>query len=284
MRRLPHAWRALEPEQRLAALTSLGLFASMFLPWYSKTDTLVVHGAPKATETSLSAFQAFSFVEAAVLLVSAAVLSMLLARAERRTFQLPGGDGVILMIAGGWTALLIFYRLLDKPGLQGNDRVTATVGVEWGIFIALLLALGLAYAGGRIRALERPPAPLRRPRRGAPRAVLADPEPPWDPSPPREPPRPPAPPRVPRERAVAADLVAADLAAADLAAVDLDATVVIPGRARPGTPPGPAAPVPAREHSDARESSGARKRGERSPFPPAPPEQLSFEDPPTRPE
>ncbi len=174
MTRVLHAWRALEPEQRLAALTSLGLFASMFLPWYSKTDTLVVHGIPKATETSLSAFQAFSFVEAAVLLVSAAVLSTLLARAEERTFQLPGGDGVSLMIAGGWTALLIFYRLLDKPGLQGNDRVTATVGVEWGIFIALLLALGLLYAGGRIRALERPPAPLRRPRRDGPRARPAD--------------------------------------------------------------------------------------------------------------
>ncbi len=164
-----NAWRALQPERRLAALASLGLFASMFLHWYSKTDTLVVRGAATSTETSLSAFQAFSFVEAAVLLVSAGVLAMLFARAEGRTFQLPGGDGLIVMIAGGWTALLIFYRLLDKPGLQGNERVTATVGVEWGIFIALLLALALVYAGGRMRASERPEPPLRRPRAARPR-------------------------------------------------------------------------------------------------------------------
>ncbi len=164
MTRLAKAWRALEPEQRLAALAALGLFASMFLPWYSKTDTLVVHGAAKAAATSLSAFQAFSFVEAAVLLVSAGVLAMLFARAEERVFQLPGGDGLVTIVAGGWSALLIFYRLLDKPGVQGNERVTATVGVEWGIFIALLLALGLAYAGARIRALERPAPPLRRAR------------------------------------------------------------------------------------------------------------------------
>jgi hypothetical protein len=77
---------------------------------------------------------------------------MLFARAERRTFQLPGGDGLIVMVAGGWTALLIFYRLLDKPGLQGNQRITATVGVQWGIFIALLVALGLLYTGTRMRA------------------------------------------------------------------------------------------------------------------------------------
>jgi len=168
MTRLAHAWRAIEPEQRLAALTALGLFASMFLPWYSKTNTLVVHGVPKATATSLSAFQAFSFVEAAVLLVSAGVLTMLFARAEQRAFQLPGGDGLIVMIAGGWCALLIFYRLLDKPSLQSSERITATVGVEWGIFLALLFALGLTYAGTRMRALERPEPPLRRARRQSP--------------------------------------------------------------------------------------------------------------------
>lgn len=170
--RLAHAWHALEPEQRLAAIAAIGLFVSMFLPWYSKTDTVVVHGAAKATETSLSAFQAFSFVEAAVLLVSAGVLAILFGRAEQRRFQLPGGDGLIVLGAGGWTALLIFYRLLDKPGLEGNERVTAAVGVEWGIFIALLLALGLVYAGGRIRAAERPEAPARRTR---PRSPTPDP-------------------------------------------------------------------------------------------------------------
>jgi hypothetical protein len=288
MTRLLHAWRALEPEQRLAALASLGLFASMFLPWYSKTDTLVVHGAPRATEASLSAFQAFSFVEAAVLLVSAAVLGMLLARAEGRAFQLPGGDGVILMIAGGWTALLIFYRLLDKPGLQGNDRVTATVGVEWGIFIALLLALGLAYAGGRIRALERPPAPLRRPRRGGPRAA-GDPQPPWDP----EPPWSPSPPREPRPRVQQEPLPSARLPVSATRPLstgraleadrpldvrppaDEDATIVTPTRTKRAR----SAPAPARG-----------RENQRPRYPPAPPgrspdgEQLSFEDPPTRPE
>jgi hypothetical protein len=271
MMRLVHAWRTLAPEQRLGALTSLGLFASMFLPWYSKTDTLVVHGVPKAAETSLSAFQAFSFVEAAVLLVSAAVLFMLFARGEGRMFQLPGGDGTIVMIAGGWTALLIFYRLLDKPGLHGNERVTATVGVEWGIFIALLLALGLAYAGARMRALEKPPAPLRRARRRGGRDT-AEAETIWDPSPPRDP----APRRRSRPRPAAAGGPAEPLAPREPdPSPDLDATVVTPGRIRSGGAAPSVAPVPARE------------RASRARYPPPPSgsasegEQLSFEDPPT---
>src|SRR5438874_7091130 len=151
MTRLLDAWRALERERRLVAVAALGLFLSMFLPWYSKT--LIEQGSGKAGQTglktgeaSLNAFQAFSWVEAAVLLVSAGVLAMLFARAERRNFQLPGGDGFIVMVAGAWAAVLIFYRLLDKPGLMGNERLTADVGVKWGIFIALLVALGLLYA------------------------------------------------------------------------------------------------------------------------------------------
>lgn len=152
MTRLAHAWRALAREQRSAAIAGLGLFLSMLLPWYSKT--FFERGSAKTGQQNLNAFQAFSFVEAAVLLVSAGVLAALFARAERRTFRLPGGDGLIVMIAGGWTAILIFYRLLDKPSLHGNQQITTTVGVQWGIFIALLVALGLAYAGARMRTNE----------------------------------------------------------------------------------------------------------------------------------
>src|SRR5437764_13825650 len=155
MTRLLDAWRALERERRLVAAAALGLFLSMFLPWYSKSVTAQVSGKLQHAQSSLNAFEAFSWVEAAVLLVSAGVLAMLFARAERRHFRLPGGDGFIVIVAGAWAAVLIFYRLLDKPGLTGNEKLTADVGVKWGIFIALLVALGLLYAGTHLRASER---------------------------------------------------------------------------------------------------------------------------------
>jgi len=263
--RLAGAWRRLAPERRAAALLSAGLFASMFLHWYSKTDTLVVHGAAKATETSLSAFQAFSFVEAAVLLVSAGVLTMLFARAEGGRFQVPGGDGLIVMIAGGWAALLIFYRMLDKPGLHGNARVTATVGVEWGIFVALLLALGLLAAGRRIRAHERPEPPLLR-RRGA-----------------RERPR-----RAPQgEAARFAPSAAAHAPGPDqwTAATAATAGAQPPPLAQEPTPSLAQEPPTVIASARAPRAPAASVTGRRRPrYPPAPAgtrgEQLSFEDPP----
>jgi hypothetical protein len=229
------AWRNLEAEGRPVVLIAFGLFVSMFLPWYSKTDTVVVEKTSKAghaaaaalaSQTSLNAFQAFSWVEAAVLLTSGGILFLLFKRAEGANFRMPGGDGAVVMAAGAWAALLVFYRLLDKPGLQGSQRITATVGVEWGIFVALLLALALAYTGRRMTASEQPGPPLRRPDRHRSR-------------------------RSERE--------------------DAD---------HRADPPATAATEPLRTPAAARPRSGAAVPA-RSPYPPAPHEQLSFEDPPS---
>jgi hypothetical protein len=266
MTRLLNAWGALGREQRLAALTSLGLFVSMLLPWYSKT---VVESA-KAGQTrlptsqaSLSAFQAFSFVEAAVLLVSVGVLAILFARAEERDFQLPGGDGTIVMLAGAWAAILIFYRLFDKPGLQGNQRIVSTVGVQWGIFAALLLALGLAYVGRRVRTGEGGAPPLSR---SGQRGQRADSER-W-----HEPDEPVAvPPSYehdydePPARSREAQREAG-------AATDRTAPSRAPAAEGVGSPIGPTVPsTPAGER---------RSRRERPRYPPPPSEQMSFEDAP----
>jgi hypothetical protein len=159
--RLPRALGALEPEQRIAAGAALALWISMFLPWYGKSVTETVKNSLRAAGYDLSAFGAFSFVEAAVLLVATAVLALLFARAERRAFHLPGGDGLVILAGGVWVSVLIFYRMLDKPGTTGNDRLTTTVGLQWGIFFALAASLSLAYAGARVRAAHRPEPALR---------------------------------------------------------------------------------------------------------------------------
>jgi hypothetical protein len=165
MTRLSSAWRALTPDQRLAGAASAALFVTMFLPWYQQN---AVVNSPRATplqSRNLNAFQVFSFVEAAVLLVALAVIYLLFARGERRSFQLPGGDGTVVFAAGIWVALLLILRLFDKPGITTHG-IAANVGIQWGIFFALAAAGLLAVAGSRMRAGARPEPPLlRRPRR-----------------------------------------------------------------------------------------------------------------------
>jgi hypothetical protein len=142
----------------MASFAALGLFLTMLLPWYQQNGFSGPHSQPSSND--LNAFAVFSFVEAAVLLVAVGVLGLLFARAERHTFHLPGGDGTVIMGAGLWAALLLVWRLFDKPGITGRG-VAANVGIQWGIFFALAAAGALAYAGGRMRrATQRREPPL----------------------------------------------------------------------------------------------------------------------------
>lgn len=174
--RLGRAWRALTPDGRIATFAAVGLFLSMFLPWYQQNAVVSSDRVRPLQSQDLTAFGVFSFVEAAVLLVALGVLALLFARAERRTFHLPGGDGAVVMGAGLWAVLLLVWRLFDKPGIATNG-VAANVGIQWGIFFALGAAGGLVYAGSRMRRGQRPPAPLVR-ERARPRPPSETPPPP----------------------------------------------------------------------------------------------------------
>jgi hypothetical protein len=159
--RIARAWQALSPERRLAAAASLALFVTLFLPWYRVTvvETSVTHYRLPATQT-FSGWGAFSFVEAAVLLVAISVLALLFYRAEGRAFHLPGGDGWVIGLAGLWTCFLVIWRMFDKQGVTSQGQVALSSGIEWGIFVTLAVAALLAYAGNRVRAAHQPEPPL----------------------------------------------------------------------------------------------------------------------------
>ncbi len=188
--------KRLAPEEKQAGAAALGLVVALFLPWYGKN---VAQGGA-IVSGNLNAFSVVSFVEAAIMLVAAGVLGLLYARARERPFHLPGGDGTVIMAAGAWAAFLLVWRLFDKPDVEGAG---ATVGIQWGWFVAVVMAGLLAAAGARLRAANRPeppnPAaeldweqPVRAPRErtrpadhGAVTEVLRD-RPSWEGDPPPE--------------------------------------------------------------------------------------------------
>jgi hypothetical protein len=269
MTRLSHAWAAMSRERRIAAVAALALLVTMFLPWYGlqslNRKTGVIHSH------DINAFGDVSFVEAAVFLVAAGVLVLLFARAEGREFNMPGGDGTIVALAGGWAGLLIFYRVFDRPDGNGYP-----VGVQWGFFLAFVAAGSLAYAGWRMRAGERPAPPVRR-RRARPGAPGEDHGFERDdegapgsfeegPPPEHESATAPAGARAGGEedRRTATPEPSEETAPVGIAA----------SRRAPAPPPAPAEPEP--------ESEPTRRRRPRYPPAPGGPEQLSFEDPPPR--
>jgi hypothetical protein len=255
MSRLTRAWRAMDPEQRLASAASLALLVTMFFPWYGLQSVNRKTGA--ISSHMINAFGDVSFVEAAVFLVAAGVVVMVIARAEGRAFHLPGGDGTIVMVAGGWAALLIFYRVFSRPAGHGYP-----VGIEWGFFLAFVSAGVLTYAGWRMRSLERPepPASATRPR-GRPPA-------PGESGPRSE--------RAPRAEPSAAEQDGAPSASPPTS--DADPTALVPSSPRSRRGREAAAP----DESEAPARPRYPPRPPRSPSSSPEAGQLSFEDSPPR--
>lgn len=186
--------KGLSNTQMRAGFAAIGLLLCMVLPWYRASFPQ----PGRIARDNLTAFGAFSWVEAAVFVVSGAVLYLLWARSQQRGFHLPGGDGWAVTIAGGWTVFLLAYRLFDRP-----DVAQGSVGVQWGLFVTMGVAVALMLAGQAMRREGRPeppnPAaddptweePARRERRPVDAAavtrVLGDERPTWEGEPPPPP-------------------------------------------------------------------------------------------------
>jgi hypothetical protein len=255
MTRLTRAWGALAPEQRLAAVAAVALLVTMFFPWYELQSLNRKTGA--INSHSISAFGDVSFVEAAVFLVAAGVTALLFARAERRDFHMPGSDGAVVMIAGGWATLLIFYRVFSRPAGHGYP-----VGIQWGFFLAFVAAGALTYAGWRMRATSTPEPPLVRSR--------ASRRPPAD-----------------EDVTVLAPTPRRGERAAPVAAHGARPPASTPQRSQTPPVPSHSAAAPRAEESGdgaavppATTQPAAGPPRKRPRFPPAPSDQLSFEDQP----
>ncbi len=270
MTRIARAWGALAPEQRIASVAALALLVTMFLPWYELQSLDRKTGA--INSSSISAFGDVSFVEAAVFLVAAGVIALLFARAERKDFHMPGSDGAVVMVAGGWATLLIFYRVFSRPAGHGYP-----VGIQWGFFLAFVASGALTYAGWRMRATSTPETPLRARRRRATlgeditvhiedTTVLGEDITVVAPSPRRQERAAPVPAR-PDQTRTDAEPGPTHGTQAPVRTPDL----------RPSPEAPPATTTPARPARAGSRGSSAPKRPR---FPPKPSEQLSFEDQP----
>lgn len=147
---LERAARHLTDGRRLATVACVVLLVSLFLPWYEMN--VVPQGAKAFVTTTISAFGSFTWIEAAILLATASVLTLLWFRHVGRRVELPGSDGTVLALAGGWVMLLLIVRVFDKPAVTGG---TGTVGLQWGLLVAMAAGGGLLAAGLTMRAIEK---------------------------------------------------------------------------------------------------------------------------------
>lgn len=143
----------LDDGRKLSALAGLAFLVSLFLPWFQKS--VLPAGAKEFVTTSLTAFGAFSWIEAALLLVDLAILLLLYLRSTGRRVELPADDGTMIAIAGGWMLVLLVIRVVfAKPEVTGAAGTAPTVGLQWGLLVAMAAAGGMLASGLASRTIE----------------------------------------------------------------------------------------------------------------------------------
>jgi hypothetical protein len=140
--------RGLRGNERLA-VAAVGLIViSLPLPWYSVSGSDLVR-------TGLGSF---SFAEGAILLTGAAVVFLALQVGGGYVPPRPLTEWGLFVVAGIWIALIVAYRMLDRPELNLDlplARIETHYGLGYGIFVALAGAVLLVIVGIRTRAKRR---------------------------------------------------------------------------------------------------------------------------------
>jgi len=132
-----------------AAASALLVISLLFFPWFSLThaSTRFDGGEPVSdafvcgnADYSCGGFETFPILR--WLLIAAALAPLILAYILVRGHKLSWAPGEMTMVAGFSAFILITYNgIIDRPG------DTFGLSLDWGYWIALLSALGIALTG-----------------------------------------------------------------------------------------------------------------------------------------
>jgi hypothetical protein len=132
--------------QKIAGAAGLVLLVSLWFSWYGVdvgggVAESIVEDA--GIDTSANAWQSFDIIDLLLFLTALAAIAFAALAAAGRRVDLPVEPAQVVAGLGALSVLAILYRIINQPG--PNDAI----GLKFGVFLGLLAALGVAYAGWR---------------------------------------------------------------------------------------------------------------------------------------
>ncbi len=141
---------------KVAGGAGLVLLISLFLPWYGVN---IDFGGIDGPSVSATAWEAFSFTDLLAFVAAVAAIAVVVLHTQNKLGALPVPAGQLLLGIGGLALLFILFRTVNPPGPSEAD-----LGRKIGLFIGLIAAAGVAYAGKLLS--DEPHAPTVAPTSG----------------------------------------------------------------------------------------------------------------------
>jgi hypothetical protein len=135
--------------EKIAGVSAVLLFIFMFLDWFgveiSGEDGSVAFGSGAGG----SAWDALDFIPIILVITIVVALVSVFLRLSDSDYEPPISINVAVAVLGGLSTLLILYRIIDPPGFGTFGGVSVDATLEFGIFLGLVTAAGIAYGGYR---------------------------------------------------------------------------------------------------------------------------------------
>ncbi len=194
--------------EKVAGVSAVLLFVSMFLDWFGVEISGEGGSVSFGSGAGGSAWDALDFIPIVlVLAVVVAVVNAVL-RLSDSEYEPPISMNVVVAVLGGISVLLILFRIISPPGFGTFGGVSVDATLEYGIFLGLLAAIGIAFGGYKAMQEEgisfsdtadklsgpgagSPPPPSATPPPPPPSSGGTPPQPPAGGAPPPPPPPPP---------------------------------------------------------------------------------------------
>jgi hypothetical protein len=186
--------------EKIAGVSAILLFIFMFFDWYSVTIS-GISSAVHIEGSGGNAWDTLDFIPIVLLVTIIATIANAAIEASESEVETPVHGGTVVTVLGAISFLLILFRIIDTPTFASYGGVSADGSVEFGIFLALIAAAGIAYGGYRAMQEEGTTFGDAADRlsggSGAGPSAGPPPPPPPPASPPPPPPPPPSPPPPP---------------------------------------------------------------------------------------
>jgi hypothetical protein len=135
--------------EKIAGVSAVLLFIFMFFDWFGVEISGQGGSVSFGSGAGGSAWDALDFIPIVLVIAIVVALINVFLRLSDSDYEPPVSMNVAVAVLGGLSTLLVLFRIIDPPGFGTFGGVSVDATLEFGIFLGLIAAAGIAYGGYR---------------------------------------------------------------------------------------------------------------------------------------